>query len=269
MAVAGGTSTTSAVVTDVLVDNPAPTVTMPDPGTPLSGTGHLRRHAPADTDSGRRQVALQYAATGTLDLDRTCARSPPTPYSCRFDTTALPDGSYAFRAVATDVAGNATTSAVVANRVVDNTVSSVSHRRPGRLPQRHGDAHRGGELHRRASPRCGSSGPPTGTATWTDVCTDTTSPYSCTWNTTTVADGCYDLRAVLLDGAGQDHDLGGGRRPPGRQQPAARRRRADRQRRRARAGRLDAGDVIRLTYTDQVNLGHRSPPAGTASAARA
>ena len=53
------------------------------------------------------------------------------PWSCRYDTTALTGGTYAFRAVATDAAGLQTTSTTVANRVVDNTVSSVSLADPG------------------------------------------------------------------------------------------------------------------------------------------
>ncbi len=43
---------------------------------------------------------------------------------------------------------------------------------------------------------------PTGTSTWTTICTDATSPYSCSWNTTGVSDGGYDLRAVTTDNAG-------------------------------------------------------------------
>ena len=38
-------------------------------------------------------------------------------------------------------------------------------------------------------------------ASWTTVCTDNTTPYSCSWNTTAVADGAYDLRAVATDNA--------------------------------------------------------------------
>jgi hypothetical protein len=34
---------------------------------------------------------------------------------------------------------------------------------------------------------------------WVDLCTDTTSPYSCAWDTTTVADGSYNLQAILID----------------------------------------------------------------------
>ncbi len=43
---------------------------------------------------------------------------------------------------------------------------------------------------------------PSGTTSWSTVCTDQTAPYSCSWNTTTVADGSYDFRAVLVDGRG-------------------------------------------------------------------
>jgi hypothetical protein len=43
---------------------------------------------------------------------------------------------------------------------------------------------------------------PAGTGTWTDVCKVTTSPYSCSFDTTTVADGLYDFRAVATDKGG-------------------------------------------------------------------
>jgi chitinase len=37
---------------------------------------------------------------------------------------------------------------------------------------------------------------------WTTICTDTVSPYSCSWNTTAVTDGDYQLRARATDTAG-------------------------------------------------------------------
>lgn len=43
---------------------------------------------------------------------------------------------------------------------------------------------------------------PAGLGTWTDVCTDTTEPYECSFDTTTVADGLYDFRALSTDNAG-------------------------------------------------------------------
>ena len=43
---------------------------------------------------------------------------------------------------------------------------------------------------------------PAGTTAWVDICTDTTSAYTCSWNTTGVADGSYDVRALATDNAG-------------------------------------------------------------------
>ena len=38
-----------------------------------------------------------------------------------------------------------------------------------------------------------------GSTTWTSLCTDTSAPYSCSWDTATVADGDYQLRAIATD----------------------------------------------------------------------
>jgi hypothetical protein len=43
---------------------------------------------------------------------------------------------------------------------------------------------------------------PTGTSTWTTICTDTSSAYSCALDTTALADGGYDFRATATDAAG-------------------------------------------------------------------
>ena len=40
------------------------------------------------------------------------------------------------------------------------------------------------------------------TGAWTTICTQATSPISCAWNTTSLADGLYDLRTVATDQAG-------------------------------------------------------------------
>jgi hypothetical protein len=109
------------------------------------------------------------------------------------------DGGYSFRAVALDLAGNSATSAAVTGRVIDNTVTSVSVEDPG--------AFLAGTVTVSAS-ASSTAGivnvkvqrAPAGGSTWTDLCTDTTAPYACSWDTTTVADGLYDLRAVALDG---------------------------------------------------------------------
>src|SRR5262249_47156804 len=43
---------------------------------------------------------------------------------------------------------------------------------------------------------------PTGGATWTALGTDTTAPWSIAFDTTTLADGVYDLRATVTDTLG-------------------------------------------------------------------
>ena len=251
VAVAGSTSTTSALVTDVLVDNLAPTVTMLDPGTPLSGTRTFEASA-ADAHSGVAQVVVQYAPTGSSTWSTLCTVAA-APYSCRFDTTKIADGSYSFRAVATDAAGNSTTSATVGSRVVDNTVSSVSVEDPG--------AYLSGAvvLTATASSTAGVASvliqrAGSGTTGWADVCTDATAPYSCLWDTTAVADGLYDLRAVLTDGAGRTTVS-----------TIVSARRVDNSPLRgydvqttnggASPGKLDSGDVVTFTFTNQVSLG--------------
>ena len=249
-ATAGSTSVTSAVVLDVLVDNQAPTVTMLDPGTPLSGTRTFEATA-TDAHSGVAQVVVQYAPNGSSTWSTLCTVAN-APYSCRYDTTKLADGSYQFRAIATDVAGNATTSTTVTNRVVDNTVSSVSVEDPG--------AYLSGAvtLTANASSSAGVTSVRiqralSGTTSWVDVCTDTTAPYSCLWDTTVVADGLYDFRAILTDSSGRTTTSA-----------IVSARRVDNSPLRgydvqtanggASVGKLESGDVVTLTFTEQVTL---------------
>lgn len=248
VATSGSTTVVSNVATAVLVDNVAPTVTMTDPGTPLSGTRTFAATA-SDAHSGVAEVTIQYLPAGGSTWQALCTTTA-APFSCRYATTNLPDGTYSFRAVATDFAGNTATSAPVANRVVDNTVSSVSLQDPG--------AFLAGTVTLTSTPSS-TAGiasvaiqyAPAGTTAWTTICTATASPWSCAWDTTKVADGSYDLRAVLVDGRGgqtisateaarrvdntplRGFDVqatGGG----------------------AVAGRIDQGDSISFTWTEQV-----------------
>lgn len=247
VATSGLTSVTSAVVSDVLVDNGAPVVSMVDPGSPLSGTATFAATA-SDAGSGVQQVVLQYSRAGGA-FQTLCTLSTE-PYSCRYATTTLPDGTYGFRAVATDVAGNATTSATVANRVVDNTVSSISLDDPGAFLS--GTV----SLTAQANSSAGVTSvriqrAPAGTSTWTDLCTDTTAPYACSWDTRTVADGGYDLRALLLDGRGVTTTSAV---VSGRKVDNSPLRALDVQTSNGdgTAGRLDQGDSVTLTYSTTI-----------------
>jgi len=246
---AGSTTVTSEVVTDVVVDNAAPTVTMTDPGTPLSGSRTFAATA-SDAHSGVASVEVQYAASGTTTWKTLCTRTEE-PWSCRVDTTSLPNGTYSFRAVATDLAGNTTTSAAVANRVVDNTLSSVSLNDPGELLARTAT------LSATATSTAGVSSvrlqyARTGTTTWTDICTIAAAPWSCAWDTTKVASAVYDLRAVMTDGRGQTVTSAIETTTVDNSPIAG----ADVQATNGAgsvAGTLDANDTISFTYTTQIN----------------
>jgi fibronectin type 3 domain-containing protein len=175
-------------------------VTIADPGSPLRGTVTLAGTA-ADSGSGVASVRLQYAPAGGSTWTTGCTATT-APYSCGLATTALADGLYDLRALATDVAGNTTASSVVANRRIDNTGPSVTMADPGAFLR--------ATVTLTASATDAGSGvasvriqrAPAGSSTWTDVCTVTSGPYGCPLNTATLTDGGYDLRAIATDAAG-------------------------------------------------------------------
>ena len=46
---------------------------------------------------------------------------------------------------------------------------------------------------------------PSGGGSWTAIDTDSSSPYSASWDTSALVDGDYELRAVIADVAGNSH----------------------------------------------------------------
>ena len=194
-------TTNSTVVTNRRVDNTAPTAAATDPGTPLHLTVTVGATG-TDGGSGVANVTIQRSPAGAGTWTDLCTDTT-SPYSCSWDTTGVTDGLYDLRSITTDNAGNQTTSSTVANRRVDNTAPTASLTDPG-SPLRltvtlnaTGTDTGGSGVLNVAIQRA-----PTGTSTWTTICTDATSPYSCSWNTTGVGDGGYDLRAVTTDNAG-------------------------------------------------------------------
>src|SRR5947208_6509424 len=188
----------SSLVTNRRVDNTAPAASMTDPGTPLSGTITLGATASDTGGSGVASVLIQRSPAGAGTWTDICTDTT-SPYSCSLDTTTVGDAVYDFRAVASDVAGNSASSTVT-NRRIDNVAPTVSLTDPG--------ANIKGTLNLDATASDGGGianvkiqRAPAGTGTWTDICTDTTSPYQCaSVNTTTWGgDGLYDLRAIATD----------------------------------------------------------------------
>ncbi len=244
-----GNATTSAVVI-ASVDNSPPTVSTTSPGTTLSGTVTVSASA-ADADSGIASVLVEYRASSTSPWVALCTDTT-SPYSCRFDTTLVADGTtYAFRSTATNDAGGVTTSATTVTSTVDNRLASVSVEDPGQYLRGTvplvANANAPGGVQSVAIQFA-----PTGTTTWTTVCTDTTSPYGCSWDTTKVAGGTYDLRAVLTPVSGP---VLASALVTGRIVDNAPLRGDDVQGANGGVlGRVDPGDVLTLTYSGQVNL---------------
>jgi hypothetical protein len=195
-----GFSTTSATISG-RIDNTAPTsATLTNPGSPLSGSVALSGSA-ADAGSGIESVRVEYAPAGTTTWQTACSDTS-APYSCSWATTGVTDGVFDLRSVATDLAGNTLASATVTSRRVDNNAPTVTLTDPG--SPLHGTlnvgatAADGGGIASVTIQRKLSSG-----STWTTICTDSSSNYSCSWDTTGVADGNYDLRATAVDNAGR------------------------------------------------------------------
>ncbi|PNI10497.1 signal peptidase I [Arthrobacter sp. AFG7.2] len=249
VAVSGTVTRYSETVTDVLVDNGAPAVTLTDPGTALRGTTTFAAAA-SDPHSGVANVQFQYLRSGTSTWIPLCTVEE-SPYSCRFDTTTIANGTYSFRAVATDEAGNSAVSTVAASRTVDNTVASVSVEDPG--------AYLTGTVALKAAANSTAGiakveiqTAPAGAATWTTRCTLAAAPFSCTWDTTAAADGLYDFRAVLTDAAGR---VTVSATVSSRRVDNSPLRGVDIQadNRSGVAGKLDAGDVLAFTYSQPID----------------
>ena len=89
-----------------------------------------------------------------------------------------------------------------------------------------------------------------GGGAWTTICTDISSPYTCSWNTTSVADGNYELRIRAYDSLFHLTTVTLPARPVDNTAPAGAA--VESGNGGATAGLLEAGDWLRLTWTEQV-----------------
>ncbi|HEU5277858.1 MAG TPA: Ig-like domain-containing protein [Gaiellaceae bacterium] len=191
---------TSSTMRNVLVDNVAPTPTLGDPGQNLSGTISLSVSSDPDTT----QVDFERRPAGGGSWV-TIASDTTTPWSTSLDTTALADGLYDFRAVATDQTAQTGTSPVRSDVRVDNTAPAGSLTAPAS-----GATVGGTSVSLSGSYSDGGSGVasvryelrPTGGGSWTTITTTNSAPFTTTWDATTVVSGSYDLQPVVTDRAG-------------------------------------------------------------------
>lgn len=186
--------------TGIIVDNHAPTdVAISVPTGTLSGIVTLTATA-EDAPAGLESVALKYQLAGSATWSTCGTPDTSEPYSCELNTTLLTSGAtYAFKAVARDRGGLEADSALV-TRTVDNSPASVALTNPltgsvvtGSVPVTVTASSPTGVDHVEVQYR--------GTGNWTSLCTDASSPYTCSWNTDQVPTGSYALRAVLTTGS--------------------------------------------------------------------
>jgi hypothetical protein len=122
-----------------------------------------------------------------------------SPYNTTWNASVIPTNDYDIRLLITDKAGNVrTTTATVVH--VDSTAPSVTFDDPG--------ANLSGTVALTAT----TAGPdavsvsfeesPAGANTWQTISTDNASPWSASFNTTSVGDGLYDIRAKAVDALG-------------------------------------------------------------------
>jgi chitinase len=235
------------------VDNTAPTVSVVAPGAPLRGVATFSMNAGDGSGTGVMDVTLEFRPAGGTWA--TVCTDTAGPYECAgIDTTQVPDGLYEARAIATDGAGFSTTSAMVTNIRVDNTAPTTAT-----LTNPANTLTGNVALSGTAADAVGVSAwiaqySLAGAGSWTDACSDTVTPFTtCTWATTAVMDGRYDLRALVRDTAGNetasavrtnkvvDNDT----TPTGMDVQAVNGG--------ATAGRAEQNDVITLTYSEPIS----------------
>ena len=143
-------------------------------------------------------VRFEYAPTGTNSWTPIATVSS-APYQTNWNASAVPTADYDLRLVITDNAGNVKTTAPVTVHV-DSTAPTVVLADPGT------------GIFGTVPLTATTSGPaatsvtfqvsPTGANTWQTISVDNASPWSANFDTTTVPDGLYDIRALAIDGLG-------------------------------------------------------------------
>jgi chitinase len=232
----------SAVRAARVVDNHALSVSLADPGA-MSGSEALSASA-ANATGALQELTIQHRAAGATTWTTLCTGTT-TPKSCNLDTTALPEGDRELRAVARDAAGHVAQTTPITRRV-DNTPPTVTLSLPSTGS---------GTVTMTAGAGDGGSGiayvafEVLSNGSWFEFCRDTSSPYTCSSDSTTGSDGTYSIRAVTADNAGL-RMVGAPQaividNPPAGVEIAAANSGGT-------AGRLGSGDWLRLTWTEQI-----------------
>jgi len=183
---------TTKTLADKVVDNTPPNVAVvgaPTEGAVVSGNVAISASA-ADVTSP--VASVEFIVGGSSIATDTSA-----PYDASWDSASGADGPATIQVIVTDLAGNSATSGV-------RTIS-VDNRSPSPALDDPAQYLRGTvTLSASSDPdttQVDFQRAPAGSGTWTTIST-AAAPFSITLDTTTLADGLYDFRAVATDGSG-------------------------------------------------------------------
>jgi hypothetical protein len=185
--------TSAAVIVNIIngIDNQVPTVNITAPAAGnVSGTVSVTANASDNIGVVGVKFKLNGADLGLEDVT--------APYSVSWNTLTTLNGTYTLTAVARDGAGNTATSTgiiVTVNNDVDPPVITMTSPAPGNVS---------GTINvsANASDNVGVVGVQflvNGSSLGSE---DVASPYSVSWNTLTVSNGSYMLKAIARDAAG-------------------------------------------------------------------
>ena len=193
-------NTSSSTTTNRVVDNTAPAITLTNPGSPIGGAVTLSSTTGDGAGSGVASVAYQYRTSPSGAWTAACSSSS-APFSCTWNTPAT--GVYDLRAIATDGVAKATPSAVVSSRQIDNTAPSSATLNAVASPLRGSVTLSGSGSDNIGLASMRFEYKPSAGSTWSTACSSPApAPYSCSWDTTAISDGSYDVRAMAIDTAG-------------------------------------------------------------------
>jgi len=166
---------------------PTVSITAPANGATVSGTATVNATAADDRAVAGVQLKVDGANVGSPDTS--------SPYSFSWDTRAVSNGVHHLTAVATDTGGNSTTSATVDVTVDNGSPPTVSITAPAAGATLTGNATlsaNAGDDRGVTSVQFRVDGSNAGAA-------DTSSPYSISWDSTTVSNGSHSITAVATD----------------------------------------------------------------------
>jgi hypothetical protein len=197
----GAGHTGTSPIRTVVVDNtlPAGSITQPTNGNTIGGpSSQLHATASDPSGSGVQSVEFQFTPTGT-NAWTSIATVTAAPYNTAWNAASQPSGDYDLRVLITDAAGNVKTVTPITVHV-DSTAPTVAFNNPG--------ANLAGVTPLTAT----TTGPdavsvsfessPAGANTWQTISTDNASPWTASFDTRTLSDGLYDIRATAVDALG-------------------------------------------------------------------